>query len=74
MANEQNASGAQVPCISLLTFSAVLWITTVVMIVAAFIRNDPELVGASAYCFIAASALLTFAVWVFKANIIRGNK
>ena len=69
MSDTENASGAAVPCISLLAVSAVMWMVTVVMIVEAFMRNDPALVGASAYCFIAASALLAFAVWVFTANV-----
>ena len=68
MSEPKADSGAAVPCIPLLAVSAIVWLTTVVMIVAAFIRNDPALVGASAYCFIAASALLAFAVCVFKAN------
>jgi hypothetical protein len=60
--------GVMRPLISLLAVSGVIWITTGVMIVAAFMRNDPALVGASAYCFIAASALLAFAGWVFNAT------
>jgi cytochrome c biogenesis factor len=48
----------------LLAVSAILWLATVVMIVAAFMRNDPELVGASTCCFIEISCMLAFAVWV----------
>ena len=60
---------ALVHCLLFSAISAILWLATVAMIVVAFVRNDPALVGASAYCFIAASALLAFAVWVIKAGI-----
>jgi hypothetical protein len=56
-----------VPMLTALLIVSMLWAGTIVMIVAAFQRNDSLLVGASAMCFIAASLLLVFVVAALKA-------